>query len=124
MENKSLIIRSARLDDVSVIYRFLCELSQYEKSLQTTDDNIIPAESDLLHQMLFVDHSIECLVAQLNNEPVGIAVFHFYRLAGWSGRYVIYLESLYASEMNRKSGIGIALIKELCRIAKKTMYKN
>jgi GNAT superfamily N-acetyltransferase len=49
---------------------------------------------------------------------VGITVFHFYQLAGCSGCYVKYVKFLYVSEKNHKKRIGVALLQELCRIAK------
>lgn len=54
---------------------------------------------------------------------MGITVFHFYQLAGCSGCYVKYVKFLYVSEKNHKKRIGVALMQELCRIAKKHCLK-
>ena len=58
----------------------------------------------------------ECRVADLDDEPAGFALF-FHNYSTFLGRPGVYLEDLYVPERFRGRGVGIALLRDLARIA-------
>lgn len=98
--------------DVPVILEMIRALAEYEKLL-----HIVVATEDRLRRTLFGPHpSAEVLLAYLEDEPVGFALF-FPNYSTFLALPGLYLEDLYVKPHARGNGAGIALLKELARIA-------
>ena len=105
-------IRKAKRSDVNSIYRLVLLLAEYEKM----SDLVTGSEEDM-EKLLFESGVGHCLVAEEEGEVVGIALY-FYNLSTFKCRKGIYLEDLFVLPERRKEGIGTALLKALCKIAK------
>ena len=104
-------IQNAAPGDENAIYDLICELAEYEK---LRDE--VQATPQLLRQYLFEDKKCSALVARIEGEIVGYALF-FYSFSTFVGRPGIYLEDLFVQPAHRKQGIGTALIRHLARKA-------
>lgn len=105
-------IRKAERSDVNSIYRLVLLLAEYEKM----SDLVTGSEEDM-EKLLFESGVGHCLVAEEEGEVVGIALY-FYNMSTFKCRKGIYLEDLFVLPERRKEGIGTALLKALCKIAK------
>ncbi len=105
-------VRDARVEDADLILRFVKELALYEKEPEA----VVATEADIRASIFGSDSTVKALVCELNNEPVGFAVY-FYNYSTWLGRRGIYLEDLYVSPQYRKVGAGKALLKHLAQVA-------
>src|SRR6185312_3431579 len=57
----------------------------------------------------------EALIAELDGEPAGMALFHP-RFSTWLGTPTVYLEDLYVAEAARRHGVGRRLLARLAAI--------
>lgn len=106
------LIRFATPDDVGTVLRFVRELAEYEREL----DKVVATEP-MLHEALFSSPpAAEALIAAVDGEPVGLALF-FHNFSTWTGWRGLYLEDLYVTPEARGSGVGKALLKRLAQIA-------
>ena len=107
-------IRSANptLEDARTIHRFVCELAAYERE----PDAVEATPESLLAQMRDERPPFECLIAESSSEPVGFALF-FHNYSTWRGRPGLYVEDIYVPQELRGQGIGLALLRELGRLA-------
>jgi GNAT superfamily N-acetyltransferase len=111
MSSDALTIRSAILDDVAVIFRFIVELAEYERA-----PDEVHGTPELLERSLFGPGSAaEALIAESGGNPVGFAVF-YRTFSTWECVPGIWLEDLYVPPLHRRSGVGRALLSELARI--------
>jgi GNAT superfamily N-acetyltransferase len=110
-EANKLHIRSAVSADVPLILAFIKELADYENML----DDVVATEK-ILREWLFEKQKAEALIAELNGEPVGFALF-FHNFSTFLGRAGIYLEDLFVRKAARGKGVGKALLKKLAAIA-------
>ncbi len=107
-------IRPATPTDIPQILQFIRELAQYEKL-----SHEVAATEQLLHQNLFGPRPVaECLIADLDQTPVGFALF-FHNFSTFLGRPGIYLEDLFVRPAARGKGVGRALLTHLAKIAVK-----
>ena len=65
-----LSLRFAREDDIPLVLRFIRELADYEHML----DEVVATE-ELLREWMFERRTVEALLAELDGEPVGFALF-------------------------------------------------
>lgn len=98
--------------DVPLVLEMIRELAEYEKLL-----HIVVATEDQLRRTLFGPHpAAEVLLADLDGEPAGFALF-FPNYSTFLAQPGLYLEDLYVKPHARGKGAGLALLKELARIA-------
>lgn len=107
----SYAIRSATPSDAGAIYRFVCELAEFEKAL----DQVETSAEGLAEAIFGADSVTGALIAEADGEPVGFAVYYF-SFSTWQGRNGIYLEDLYVTPEHRGSGLGRALMKAVAEI--------
>ncbi len=113
-ENKKITIRSACKTDVPLILSFIKELAAYEKMASD-----VVADVDTLEKSLFGNIPYtEVIIADLNDEPVGFALY-FHNFSTFLGKRGLYLEDLFVRASARGHGIGKALLQELATIAYK-----
>ncbi|HTP19020.1 MAG TPA: GNAT family N-acetyltransferase [Solirubrobacteraceae bacterium] len=109
-------IRDARREDVALIFDWVVELAEYERAPQQVTGT--PA---LLEEALFGSTpSAEAVIGETREEPAdwrpaGFALFHS-TFSTWEARPGIWLEDLYVPPVNRRAGVGAALLAHLARI--------
>ena len=105
-------VRPATADDVAQIYAFVVELAVYER-----EPDAVTGTPEMLAEALFgTAPSAEALVAELNGEPAGFALFHG-TFSTWECLPGIWLEDLYVPGRCRRAGVGRALLARLAGLA-------
>src|SRR5215469_2580118 len=108
----SVLVRLAIESDVPLILQFIRELAEYEKL-----SHEVTASESLLREHLFGPRAVaEAMIAELDNEPVGFALF-FHNFSTFLGRPGIYLEDLFVRPHARGKGVGRALLTEIAKLA-------
>jgi GNAT superfamily N-acetyltransferase len=103
-----VVIREAERRDVERIFGWIIELATYERSPEKVTGSV-----SLLHDALFgLRPSAEALIAEIEGEPVGFALFHS-SFSTWECRPGIWLEDLYVPPERRRAGVGAALLGHL-----------
>ena len=97
---------------MGVILRFIQALAVYERE----PDAVEATEESLLRTGFGERPYFECLIAELDGEPAGFAVY-FYEFSTWLGRPGVYLEDLFVDPVFRGHGLGKALLERLAQIA-------
>jgi GNAT superfamily N-acetyltransferase len=108
----SIAIRFATAEDARLLLRLIRELAAFEKSA----DAVVATEADLVRHGFGSDSQFEAILAFLDGEPAGCALFHT-RFSTWLGRPGLYLEDLYVTEHARGHGVGRRLMTRLAAIA-------
>jgi GNAT superfamily N-acetyltransferase len=104
-------IRDAGPDDVELIFGWIVELATYEQAPEQVTGNAL-----MLNEALFGEHSsAEAVIAEIDEEPVGFALFHG-TFSTWECRPGIWLEDLYVPPERRRAGIGLALLSHLAGV--------
>ena len=107
-----IAIRPATPADVPTIMAFIKELAVYEKlahEVKATDAD--------LHACLFGQRPVvEGVIATLDDEPVGYALF-FPNFSSFLAKPGLYLEDLYVRPAARGLGIGRQMLEYLARVA-------
>lgn len=106
----SLKIRKAKKEDLSAVLQLIEELAIFENEPHAVEVTLEELTDD------FVNESFNCLVAELQNEIVGIALY-YNRYSTWKGK-TIHLEDLMVTQSQRGKGVGKALLNEIVSIAK------
>lgn len=106
-------VRPAIKSDAETILRFITELAIYEKAEHEVKSSIPDVEKTLFTEGC----TAHALIAEWDNEPVGMAVY-FFSYSTWLGKNGIFLEDLYVSPSHRGHGLGKKLMAALARIAK------
>lgn len=105
-------IRFATADDAALLLRMIRDLAVFERA----PDAVVATEEDLRRHGFGPQPQFEALLAFLDGEPAGVALFHT-RFSTWLGRPGLYLEDLYVSERARGQGVGRRLMARLAAIA-------
>jgi GNAT superfamily N-acetyltransferase len=107
-----ITVRFATAGDVALLLRLIRELAVFEKS----PDAVVATEADLLRHGFGPECRFEAILAFIDGEPAGCALFHS-RFSTWLGRPGLYLEDLYVTEPARGRGVGRRLMARLAAIA-------
>ena len=107
-----ITIRLAGRDDAGTILSLTRELAAFEEMLHEVE----ATEEDILKTGFGDRPYFECLLAELDGEAVGFALF-FHNYSTFAGKPGLYLEDLFVRESHRKLGIGRMLMQRLARIA-------
>jgi GNAT superfamily N-acetyltransferase len=99
--------------DIPLIWQFILELAEYERALP---GEAPVTEKDLAETLFGERPSAEVIIANIDNQPVGFALF-FHNYSTWLGKRGMYLEDLFVRPQARKHGVGFALLRELAKIA-------
>jgi GNAT superfamily N-acetyltransferase len=110
--NRSITIRFAEPGDVSLLLQLIRALAVFERAPTA----VVATEDDLLHYGFGANRQFEAILAFLDGEPAGCALFHS-RFSTWLGRPGMYLEDLYVVENARGFGVGRRLMTRLAAIA-------
>ena len=108
----TLSIREAVQDDLGLIFRFICDLAEYERLRHE-----VHADVETLGNYLFGPRPMaEVLIGEIDGAPKGFALF-FHNFSTFEGKPGLYLEDLFVAPEARGSGLGKALLSRLGRIA-------
>lgn len=107
-----VVIQTATVNDVPLIFSFIKELAEYEKLAH----EVVATEETLIATMFGPRPHAEAVIAYLDNQPVGIALF-FHNFSTFIGRPGLYLEDLYVRPEARGAGVGKKLLRYLARLA-------
>lgn len=111
------VIRPAQPGDVEAIHRLIRELAEYERAL-----NQVQASAADLDAALFCgEPALFGHVAEYEGAIAGFALW-FLTYSTWTGRHGIYLEDLFVTPGERRSGLGTALLAELAGICVQRGY--
>ena len=105
------IVRAAERD-VPLILQFIRELAEYERA----PDAAVATVEGLTDALFGERPAAEVLIAWLDDEPAGFALF-FHNFSTWLGRRGIYLEDVFVRPALRRHGVGEALFREIAAIA-------
>jgi len=113
-----LKLRKAVESDMKSVLHLIKELATFENE---------PDAVDITEEILIKDGfgefpAFETIVAELNDEIVGIALF-YQRYSTWKGKS-IHLEDLIVQENHRGKGIGNALYTKVLKYAHKNNYRR
>jgi GNAT superfamily N-acetyltransferase len=107
-----IAIRFAEPPDADLLLRLIRELAVFERAPEA----VVATEIDILRHGFGTSRQFEAILAFLDGEPAGCALFHA-RFSTWLGRPGLYLEDLYVVEGARGRGVGRALLARLAAIA-------
>ena len=112
MSAADITVRIATADDVPLLLRLIRALAVFERA----PDAVVATEDDLRRHGFGPEPKFEAILAFLDGEPAGCALFHT-RFSTCLGRPGLYLEDLYVTEEARGKGVGKRLMSRLAAIA-------
>lgn len=104
--------RFAEHKDLSLVYRFILDLAEYEK----LTDCLVTTEQDV-EQWLFVRGKAEAMFILENGREVGFALF-FHSFPAYRRCAGLFVEAVYLRPEHRGKGYGKAIFAQLARIAR------
>ena len=107
------MIRPARPDDVPAVLGLIRALARYEK----LEHEVVGTDADLREGLFGARPRVEALVVDDAGSLVGFALY-LHNYSTFLCRPGLYLEDLFVVPEHRGKGYGVALLKELARIAK------
>ena len=110
--SRAITIRFAAPEDAGLVLRLIRALAVYEKAPEA----VVATEADLVRHGFGPDRQFEAILAFVDDEPAGLALFHS-SFSTWLGRPGMYLEDLYVAEAARGLGVGRRLMARLAAIA-------
>jgi GNAT superfamily N-acetyltransferase len=110
--NPPFKIRPAQPADTAAVLRLIRALAEYERL-----SHEVTATETELHEALFGPlPRIHAVLAEAGGETVGLALF-YYTVNTFKLRPNMFLEDLFVDPAHRGSGLGLALMRHLARIA-------
>ena len=111
-EHPLLSIRAATADDAALLAQLIRELADYERLA----DAAVATEEDLGAQLFGPQPAAEVLIAEVDGEPAGFALY-LHNFSTFLGKRGLYLEDLFVRPQFRSLGLGRHLMAMLARIA-------
>jgi GNAT superfamily N-acetyltransferase len=105
-------IRFAEGRDARSILGFIRGLAEYEHELSAVKVD----EPTLREQLSSERPPFECLLAEVDGDPVGFALF-FHTYSTWTGKRGLWLEDLYVLPERRRLGVGRLLLQRVAAVA-------
>tara|TARA_B100001248_G_C27373462_1_gene452909 strand:- start:284 stop:760 length:477 start_codon:yes stop_codon:yes gene_type:complete len=107
-----ILIRKAKANDMVSVLDLIKELAEFEREPKS----VILSVSDLINDGFSNNPKFRCIVAEIKNKVVGMALFYD-RYSTWKGR-TLHLEDLIVKKAFRGKGVGKKLYKKFMKIAK------
>lgn len=111
-------VRKALKSDMPAVLDLIKELALYENAPEQVFNTVEQLEEDGFG----TNSTFECLVAEIENNVVGFALF-FTTYSTWKGN-CLYLEDICVKENLRRKGIGKKLFDAVLQIAKERKMKR
>ena len=108
----TILIRKAKANDMVSVLDLIKELAEFEREPKSVTIKV----SDLIKDGFCNNPKFRCLVAEIKNKVVGMALFYG-RYSTWKGK-TLHLEDLVVKKAFRGKGIGKKLYKKFIEIAK------
>ena len=108
----AIALRFATAEDAGLLLQLIRELATYERA----PDAVIATEDDLRRHGFGPERRFEALLASIDDEPAGFALF-YPDFSTWTGRPGVFLEDLFVREWARGRGVGRRLTARLAAIA-------
>jgi GNAT superfamily N-acetyltransferase len=108
----AITLRFATVEDVGLLLQLIGELAAYEKA----PGAVVATEDDLCRHGFGPQRHFEALLALIDAEPVGFALF-YPDFSTWHGRPGLFLEDLFVRRWARRRGVGRRLMARLAVIA-------
>jgi GNAT superfamily N-acetyltransferase len=108
-----LKVRAAQPQDLPVIHELIGELADYEQLRSQMVGKIDDLRRHLFNEPRFA----HALIADWEGTPGGFALY-FFNYSTFLCRPGLYLEDLFVRPVHRGRGLGLALLKELERLAR------
>jgi GNAT superfamily N-acetyltransferase len=105
-------IRLAERADTAAILGFIRELAEFEKLA----GQLVVDEETLARNLFGPRPYAECLLAEVDGGAAGFALY-FHNFSTFVGKPGLYLEDIYVAPVFRRRGMGLALFRELAKIA-------
>lgn len=105
-------LRFAGPSDAPDVHRLVQALAEYERE----PDAVECTAEDLRKQLASDRPPFECVLAEVEGEVVGFALF-FHNYSTWKGKQGLYLEDLFVLPEFRQRGIGKQLLAHLTKLA-------
>ena len=103
-----LTITEATPDDVDLLLKLIKELAEYEKLSHA----VVGTATELRRTLFGAQRVASSVIARLDGEPVGYALF-FFNYSTFLARPGVYLEDLFVRPERRGNGVGKALLKHV-----------
>jgi GNAT superfamily N-acetyltransferase len=104
-------IRPARREDAATLFGLIRELAEYERL-----SDAVRGDEELLAHSLFERPVAEALIAEVDGEEIGYAIF-FTTFSTFECRPGLWVEDIFVRPAQRRNGIGRALLAEVAGIA-------
>lgn len=109
---KGLNLRDTNSNDTKLIFSFIKEIAEYEKMT-----NDVFSNEDILRKSLFEEKRAYALIVELNNKPIGYAIY-FFNFSTFIGRAGLYVEDIFLNKEYRGKGYGKEVFRILAKIAR------
>lgn len=110
--NENFTVRKATENDINLIENLIKGLAAYEKRPQ----DMTAAQEDLRY-LLFEKNIAAALIAELNGEPVGYAIYYPV-FASFAAKAGVHLEDLFLKPEKRRNGLGTKFFSEVEKFVK------
>ena len=113
-DDSSTSIRLAEPQDADVIHAMIMALAR------ATDDQdmVVSTSNEFLNCGFGTRPLFDALIAEKDGDPVGLCVY-FFSFSTWLGEPGVYVQDLYVKELERGTGLGLRLLQETARRARK-----
>ncbi len=105
-------VRPATPDDAATILTLVRELADYERA----PDAVVATEASFRQHGFGERSMFQALMADRDGKVAGFALY-FFGFSTWTGTPVLHLEDSFVRPEQRKTGVGLALMKALAREA-------
>ena len=116
VDNSAIAIRFAIPDDASLIYKFIQQKAEFDRSVGAYSGVIQTSEEKIRNTMFGNNPFAYVLFAEHARNVIGFALYGF-RYSSFAGQPSIWLDDLYIEPDMRSKGAGALLMRKLRQIA-------